>query len=155
MFVRLKRRPGFTIIELIITIAVFAILLGMAIPAINSWLPGYRLRSAARDIASNMQLARMRAISVNQNYGVDFDADGTYKIFRDGFPFHQCDENDTIERRNTLPTGVTFSGGTFAATRPAIFRPGGTCNGGTIRVTNPRGTRSIIVSPFTGRIRIK
>ena len=49
-------------IELMITIVILCVLLGLAIPAFSSWIPNYRLRGAARDIYSNFQFAKMTAV---------------------------------------------------------------------------------------------
>ena len=51
----MKREQGFTLIELMVTIIILSVLLGLAIPGFSSWLPKYRLRGAARDIYSNLQ----------------------------------------------------------------------------------------------------
>ena len=55
----MKREQGFTMIELMITIVILCILLGLAIPGFSRWLPNYRLRGAARDLYSNLQLAKI------------------------------------------------------------------------------------------------
>ncbi len=74
-----KRESGFTMIELLITMVILAILAGFAIPVFSSWLPGHRLKSAARDVFSNLQLAKLEAIKRNQDCDMDFSA-GQYSI---------------------------------------------------------------------------
>ena len=58
----MKRDQGFTMLELLITIVILCVLLGLSIPGFSSWLPKYRLRGATRDIYSNLQLAKMTAV---------------------------------------------------------------------------------------------
>jgi prepilin-type N-terminal cleavage/methylation domain-containing protein len=41
-------RSGFTLIELMVTIGVLAIMAAVAIPGFSRWLPSYHLKSAAR-----------------------------------------------------------------------------------------------------------
>jgi type IV fimbrial biogenesis protein FimT len=81
---REKIPNGFTLMELIVTISILVILCSMAFPAFSSWLPEYRLKSAARDVFSNMQLARRMSIKANDNYRVVFNpgGDGSYRIVR-------------------------------------------------------------------------
>jgi prepilin-type N-terminal cleavage/methylation domain-containing protein len=72
---------GFTLMELMITIVIFCVLLGLAIPAFSTWLPRYRLRGAAREIYSNLQLAKMTAVKDRTRCKVVFDvANHTYQV---------------------------------------------------------------------------
>jgi prepilin-type N-terminal cleavage/methylation domain-containing protein len=77
----MKREHGFTLMELMITIVILCILLGLAIPGFSSWLPKYRLRGAARDIYSNLQLAKMTAVKDRNRCKVLFDvANSRYQV---------------------------------------------------------------------------
>ena len=71
--VREKLLSGFTLIEVLMTIVVLAILAAVAVPGFSVWLPKYRLKAAARDVVSNFQLAKMGAIKNNRAWAVVFD----------------------------------------------------------------------------------
>jgi len=80
-----KRELGFTMIELVIAVAIFAIMAAIAIPGFSTWLPNYRLKSAARDLYSNMQLARMGAVRENTTRRIVFATGaGSYSIWSPG-----------------------------------------------------------------------
>lgn len=53
---------GFTVVELVVTCAIMAILAAIAIPGFSRWMPTYRLKQAVRELYSNLQQAKMVAI---------------------------------------------------------------------------------------------
>ncbi|HSE00756.1 MAG TPA: GspH/FimT family pseudopilin [Burkholderiales bacterium] len=68
------RSAGFTIIELLITIAVLAILLYVALPNFAIWMQNTQIRTAGEAILNGMQLARAEAIRRNVNVELRMDA---------------------------------------------------------------------------------
>ncbi len=66
------RREGFTLIELLVLFVIVGILVTIAIPGFSNLLPNYRLRSAARDLFSNFQLAKFTSIKRNSFCTVTF-----------------------------------------------------------------------------------
>jgi type IV fimbrial biogenesis protein FimT len=61
-----QRHKGFTLIELMITIAVLGVLVALALPSFQSILEGRRLVGAADDLYSNIQYARSEALKRNE-----------------------------------------------------------------------------------------
>jgi type IV fimbrial biogenesis protein FimT len=68
------RSAGFTIIELLITVAVLAILLYIALPNFSVWMQNTQIRTAGEAILNGVQLARAEAIRRNVNVELRMDA---------------------------------------------------------------------------------
>jgi len=145
----MHKNSGFTITELMITIAIIAILASLAIPNFIAWLPNYRLQSGAEEIQSALQLARITAIKENATAAVSFDtANETYRAFFVG--------GQTI-RRGQMPAGIDLNctlnnGGTsvdFNSRGVAINNTQGNA-----QVSNTSGRTKTIAVFLTGNSRI-
>ena len=145
----MQKRSGFTLIELTIVIVLLAILAAVSVPNFLSWLPKYRLKSAARDLYSNLQLAKMSAIKANKKCRVNY-----YKN-PDRYTVDLL--NKTI-RLSDYKSGITFYGPnnqTFAV--PFItFNSRGSSNSGYAYLTNSGKTAYYRVGPLTsGAIKLQ
>jgi type IV fimbrial biogenesis protein FimT len=61
------RARGFTLVEMIISVAFLAFLLALALPDFGTWMRNLELRNAAQSITSGLQRARAEAVSRNTN----------------------------------------------------------------------------------------
>ncbi|QDZ27210.1 GspH/FimT family pseudopilin [Noviherbaspirillum sp. UKPF54] len=61
------RAPGFTLVELMITIAISAILLGLAAPSFSSFIKSQTVRTASSDLNAALIFARSEAIKRNSD----------------------------------------------------------------------------------------
>jgi prepilin-type N-terminal cleavage/methylation domain-containing protein len=65
---------GFTLIELMVTVVIIAIIAALATPGILARVNGYKARSAAELVASTYRLARLRAMGRGSAVVVRFNA---------------------------------------------------------------------------------
>ena len=82
-----KKGPqGMTLMELILCLAILAVLLAVASPLIGQVSSGYKLRAAARELATDLQFARLLAVKENKNFQVVCGSN-SYQVVRvsDGF----------------------------------------------------------------------
>jgi type IV fimbrial biogenesis protein FimT len=63
----MDKEPGFTLVELLITIVVLTILLAVGVPAFQSFIKNNRVTAQANDLASTIQLARSEALKRGTN----------------------------------------------------------------------------------------
>lgn len=86
---------GFSAVEMVVTMAVLAILLAVAVPSFQDTLEKRRLIGAVEQLYSDMQFARMEAIRLGRNVSVVFKKSTTpwcYGITDDNIPSN-CDCN--------------------------------------------------------------
>ena len=57
-----RRQGGFSLVELMITVAVFAILLMAAVPTFRAWIAGARVRSVAESLQNSLRLSQAEAV---------------------------------------------------------------------------------------------
>jgi prepilin-type N-terminal cleavage/methylation domain-containing protein len=117
---RARQIRGFTLIELISTLAIFSILLMLAAPSYNGLRGPYALQQAAQQITAEFQKGRMRAIARNARYRFTYDETTRAYLLQ-----RETGANAwTTESTSQLPTGVT----TNALGSPPIFDTRGLLN---------------------------
>jgi len=67
------RRRGFTLVEVLITLAILGLALAAGLPLIATWMQNAQIRTAAESIQNGMHLARTEAI--RRNTQVEFKLD--------------------------------------------------------------------------------
>ncbi len=89
----MNRPQGFTIIELMVTIVVLAILLSMAIPSFQSMIERRRLIGAAEAVYSDLQFAKSEALKKNINITAEIgDGDDCEDLCPTGWCFKVAEE---------------------------------------------------------------
>ncbi len=142
-------QKGVTLVEMVVVMVIIAIGAALTTPNIGGWMTNYRLRSAARDVASTLRLAQIRAVSANTTYQVVFNAVNDSYIMQ-----YQDTGGGWVAEGATqiLPPGVKFNT-TFG--NIASFAPNSTvASSGDINFSNSKGGIKKI-RLLSGRIKIE
>lgn len=147
-----KRQKGFTLIEVIIVIAIIGILSAIAVPNFLSWLPNMRLKAASRDLYSHMMRAKMEAIKSNTPTLFNFTSGTGSPCTGGAYTF--TNSAGTIVN-TSMDNDVCLSTPSFF---PSGFSPKGTASGamGSIELTHPSSTKTYTITQTkAGGIRLQ
>jgi len=139
---------GFTLVEIVVALSLISILLAIAIPEWGTLLPTFRLNSSARQVQSELNRVKARAVSENTNFRLVFSA-ASYSIERDNGTGYE-----TTGEGKPLPEGIDIRStttSTLGFTARGTATPG---TGGTVKLCNIKEAGKNVVVSSTGRIRI-
>ena len=88
---RFKSMRGFTLLELMMVMAITAILLVIAMPNLSKWKEEHEINGQAQKVYFDMKLARATSIQNNNNVLVTFD------IVKNIYKVHDDTNNNGIE----------------------------------------------------------
>ncbi|MGB7543504.1 MAG: GspH/FimT family pseudopilin [Burkholderiales bacterium] len=146
-------RRGFTMVELMVTLAVLGILILIGLPNLSEWLQNTQIRTAAESIQNGAQLARTEA--VRRNTQIEFaliagdpnsgNANAAPNAAGPNWMVRNFQSSGTYTSTDFVQGGGTYSSPNvvIAATDPtAVFNGLGQTNLAaidTIQITNPNG----------------
>jgi prepilin-type N-terminal cleavage/methylation domain-containing protein len=171
----IKGNSGFTMVELIVVVVILTLVIGIGVPTYHLTIkPTAHLNGAARQLHSDIHLARLQAVSGNVRCGVAFSGGLSYILFRDDNPansqFEYTDDGDDTNDEEMIKTvnladaflgvqldtsegggdGISFVNNSFAMTPRGV-----PTIGGTVYLKNEKGEGRKIVVNNMGGVRLK
>ena len=168
---RIASSRGFTLIELMIAVGLTALLLSMAIPALDSFTTNARQTSAINDFVSSMHVARSTAVTTNFRVTVCASSGGNnceavswdqgWIVFGDRDSDQSVDGDEVISAASDGIEGLSIQSGEFG--QFLMYRPNGRVmnssingNSGQFTVCDDRGDdyAKVLIFDLSGRPRL-
>jgi type IV fimbrial biogenesis protein FimT len=135
-----KAKHGYSLIELIATVAIAGILAAIAVPSWNRLVPSYELDSSARQVHSELYTIKMRAVAENAGFQL---------VYAAGAASYSIKRESAVLMTKPLPVSVVVTNAGAIS-----FSPRGTASANRIRLRSSDGMCKQIVVSATGRVRI-
>jgi Tfp pilus assembly protein PilE len=145
-------KGGFTLIDLMLTLFLFAIVTAIAIPSFRGYIDNTRLKGAARQIMSDINDVQLRAKSENAQYRITLNADpaNTYALERVTAPAQTQTKTLAEHGSDIRITATTFTANSVN------FQTRGILNeAGIISLSNSRNSTATIDTSLAGRTNVK
>lgn len=119
---------GFTLIELMVTVAIAAILLMVAVPSMGTFKRNAELTSATNTLLSAINAARgeamkrgMNAMVIPTNNGTDWNTGWVVFVDKDRTQAYDSATDTTVSTQNALPNYFNVTGNNTAKATPSYI----------------------------------
>lgn len=139
---RANKRSGVTLIEMLVVVAIMAIIAGISYPAIASGIDSLRLNAASQSVVAFLNSALNRAERRQQAMEITIDKTENALYLRSAEPGYV--------RKLELPDGITIAK-VLPEARSFLLYPGGTVPRLGVLLVNRRNVERLVqVDPMTG-----
>jgi general secretion pathway protein H len=128
---------GFTLLELVVTLAIIALLVTAAPLAFNRIFPRQQMRTTTQEIAGQLRRLQVVAVERGQDYRFWLAEAGAFV-------------NSLDDGSIDTPSGIQPQ-----LTEPIVLYQDGTTSGGSIRLVRGDRIVEIVVSALTGRVQVR
>ena len=146
---RIGIQKGFSLIELLIVIALIAIMMGFAVPTWQRYAANSDLKTAAREVKADLFNVRQRAVEEN----VDFYR-LTFNTVGNSYVLTRSDTGVTVWTKSlaALGKGITINAVNFSGGSVISFQRRGTMSQwGSVTLRNSIGSTATVTVNITGR----
>jgi prepilin-type N-terminal cleavage/methylation domain-containing protein len=151
------RRQGYSLVELMVSIAIAGIVMAAAIPNLRSYRETQRLQCATEVVAAAVSEARSRARSRNMSVILEYRRDdGVVALIEDEDGDGVADDSEHVELYS-LDQGLTLAATSFTDDK-LVFDDRGTAeSGGSVFLTGADGLapKRVRISPGTGHVSVR
>jgi general secretion pathway protein H len=149
---------GFTLLELLVVLALAGLLMSLVPGLISAAVPGSKLRIESRDLAANLRESRNRAIAIGQKLDVTIEFDPPQYIVANEEP-HELAAGITIAARKDQELQPDYALRQFGQSHgdrfTVRFYPDGSSSGAVITLRNSPLAYTVMVDWLLGRFSLR
>jgi type IV fimbrial biogenesis protein FimT len=152
----ISKNSGFSFYELMVVIAIMAVVAAFVIPNMIDERADAKLRGAVNNLKGDLNMAKMRAVKDNVPAAVQF-YENRYEIFLDNDSDWILDSGERRIRNRVLPAGVSINLGApdfFTDERTRFNNRGTAGNPGSVMLVNSNGDQRTLELNRLGHIAI-
>ena len=154
--VREDRRPhGFSLLELMVVLAIAGAVLGFGYPRLALLTAHYRLEGAARNLALTLQKTRLRAIGEGQCFQVSFDSAGRSFQVAKKVGASPCGASGFTNEGSTQAIDAAGRIAVSATANPVFGPRGGADATSVVTLTSPTESVRLVAVNAAGRVDVQ
>jgi type II secretion system protein H len=154
---KVRTKRGFTLVELLIVIGIIGILSTIALFGWRGYQDNVNLRTAARDVATDIAATKQRAVSEGVQYRITFSTAANNYIIEQGTaagaPY------TTIQTKSPTAfgagSGLSINSANFSGAQQVLFFTRGTLSSGAVIMRNSKGSQATITVNFAGKTHVQ
>jgi type IV fimbrial biogenesis protein FimT len=155
--VKVTATRGFSLVEMIIVIAILAIVLAIATPNFNKYIHNTNLKTAGRDLAGDIFNTKQTTAAQAVHYKIKLAKDANnYSIIKGG-PNGTDDEYITTtatKSPGSLAGYITIDSTNYNSSQ-IVFEPRGTTSAGSVTLKNDKGSTIKITTSLMGKVSVE
>lgn len=163
--IKINKIQGFTLLELMITLAIAAIITTIGLPSFTGLMRDSRMTTNVNDFLTALSYARSEAatrnvdVIVQSKSGINLDWKQGWDIYIDVNSNNIVDAGELLKTHIALPTGYTLTANVTSLNTQIVYEPSGLRNtivGGSIYLcldNDVNTARAVVINPL-GRARV-